>query len=258
MIKTCKQIAQDFNPKRAAKSAHTKARKVELSYARQLKKVARAIGDIVEAMYDPELPESADLIGDALERYAKLLEPWAVAVGSRMIAEVNARDKKAWAETSREMARLIRNEVSESSIGQITQARLAEQVHLITSLPRDAAERVHKLTLEGLSNATRAKAIQEEILKSGHVSRSRAMLIARTEVSRTHTEFQRARAESVGSTHFIWRTSQDSDVRESHRKLNGKSFPWNDPPECDPGHHALPGGIWNCRCWAEPLLTDWD
>jgi SPP1 gp7 family putative phage head morphogenesis protein len=117
-----------------------------------------------------------------------------------------------------------------------------------------AYERVHKLTLEGLSNGTRAKAIAAEIMRSGDVSESRAMLIARTEVARTSTEFTRARAEQIGSTHFIWRTARDRDVRQSHAHLEGKTFRWDAPPECDPGHHALPGCIWNCRCWAEPVF----
>ena len=63
----------------------------------------------------------------------------------------------------------------------------------------------------------------------------------------------------TGSTrvfHQMWRTVGDNRVRETHRELNGQSFRWDEPPECDPGHHALPGGIWNCRCWAEPVIPD--
>ena len=259
VIKSCRELAQDYAPKRSAKNAHIKARKVEHSYARKLKMVARAIGDIVTGLYNEDEPFKTDEVINHLNRYAKLLEPWAKSVGARMVAEVNARDKAAWAETSKRMAGLIRREVSETAIGQIFQARLAEQVHLITSLPIDAAERVHKLTIEGMSQARRAEDIASEIMRSGNVSRARSMLIARTEVSRTHVEFQRARAESIGSTQFYWRTSGDGDVRESHRVLNGKIFEWNNPPLCDPpGHHALPGGIWACRCWAEPILSDWE
>jgi len=251
------RILPDFkiSSRRTAKQSHLKARKVEHSYARKLKMVARVIGDIVKTLYDPENPENIEPVTTSLYNYAKILTPWAEAVGARMIAEVNARDRKAWADTAAEMAAIQKRELRETDIGFITRARLADQIDLITSLPRDAAERVHKLTLEGLTNATRASQIAKEIMRSGDVSRSRALLIATTEVSRTHVEFQRARAESIGSTQFIWRTAGDSSVRPSHRALNGKVFEWNNPPLCDaPSYHALPGGIFRCRCWAEPLV----
>lgn len=238
------------------RSVFVRTRKVEEGYARRLRKIASHIGELVKAIYNPDDPFAAGQVSNALERYAAILEPWARSVGGRMVAEIDARDKRAWRETSAEISRLMQAQLSDTEVGRLTRQRLDDQVALITSLPRDAAERVRKLTLEGMTQGTRAKEIAAEITRSGEVSKSRATLIARTEVSRTSTEFTRARAESVGSTHFIWRTSRDGDVRKSHRALDGKTFRWDDPPECDPGHHALPGAIWNCRCWAEPVFAD--
>ncbi len=235
-------------------SEFIRARKAETQYARQLRQVAKQIGDLINGMWSPGDTASADLISEALGRYARVLEPWAASVGKRMVAEVAARDRKAWRLTSKDMGRLLGIEVMDAPTGAIMQARMAEQVRLITSLPIDAAERVHKLTLEGIANGARASEIAVEIRRSGHVTASRANLIARTEVGRTSTELTKARAEHIGSTQFQWRTAGDSDVRESHRALDGKVFRWDDPPECDPGHHALPGAIWNCRCFAAPIV----
>ncbi|MGO4738634.1 phage minor head protein [Bosea sp. 2KB_26] len=240
----------------SAKSAFLRARKAELSYSRQLRKVARHIGDLVTGLFDADDPASAGIVERALRRYAITIEGWAGSVGGRMVAEVAARDRKAWKAVSREMGTAVHREIANAPTGTLLRKRLADQVSLITSLPTEAADRVHKLTLEGITNGTRAGEIADEIMKTGEVTRGRAELIARTEVSRTSTELTRARAESVGSTHFIWRTAGDSDVRPSHRSLNGQAFAWSDPPECDPGHHALPGAIWNCRCYAEPILKD--
>jgi SPP1 gp7 family putative phage head morphogenesis protein len=249
-------LALDRAGTKPAKSVFIRARKVEEGYSRRLRKIAAHIGELVNAMYDPDDPVATRHISDALDRYGMLLEPWARAVGSRMVAEVNARDKRAWRETSAEISRLMQAQLSDTAVGALTRQRLDDQVSLITSLPRDAAERVRKLTLEGITQGTRANQIAAEIMRSGEVSRSRANTIARTEVSRTGTEFTRARAESVGSTHFIWRSSRDGDVRKSHKALDGKTFRWDDPPECDPGHHALPGAIYNCRCWPEPVFAE--
>lgn len=173
-----------------------------------------------------------------------------------MIAEVAARDLKTWTEVSREIGSLLRQEIAESAVGKAMRESLDRQTALITSLPTEAAQRVRDLTIEGISKGTRASEIAARIMETGEVTKARANLIARTETSRTATELTSARAQSIGSTHFVWRTSGDSDVRPTHRKLNGKAFRWDDPPECDPGHHALPGAIWNCRCWAEPLFAE--
>lgn len=242
--------------KRAKSSPFTKARKVEGQYARQLRQVARAIAQLTKGVYVPEDPASASLLAQLLDRYAETLKPWATAVGVRMVAEVEARERAQWNEVSRAIGKGLRREIEEAPVGGVVRQRMADQVDLITSIPRDAAQRVHKLTTEGLYQGRRASEIAKEIQATGEVSESRAMLIARTEVSRTAVELTRARALHVGSTEFIWRTAGDSDVRPSHRALNGKRFRWDDPPECDPGYHALPGGIFNCRCFCEPVIDD--
>ena len=45
------------------------------------------------------------------------------------------------------------------------------------------------------------------------------------------------------STHYVWRTRNDSEVRSSHAANNGRIFSWNNPPPT--GH---PGKEFNCRC----------
>lgn len=244
------------NPRRAYKSA----RKVERQYTASLRRVARHIGEIV-ASISPDgaiTPEALAAIDAALNRYADVIEPWSKAVATRMIAEVAARDEATWFDVSRKMGRALRKEIATAPTGKVMRERLADQVKLITSLPREAAQRVRALANEAIVQGTRPAELAKEIMRTGEVTESRAILIARTETSRTATELTRARAEHVGSTHFIWRTAGDSDVRPSHRKLNGKIFRWDQPPECDPGHHALPGAIWNCRCFPEVVIPDDD
>jgi SPP1 gp7 family putative phage head morphogenesis protein len=237
-------------------SAFIRARKAEEGYARQLRKIARHIGDFIRGTWKPDDLESSAQITDMMGRYARSLVPWAEAIASLMVADVAARDRGAWRKTAAEMGKLLGKEIDSAPTGHVLRQRMADQVSLITSLPTEAAERVHKLTLEGITQGRRAEDIAKEIARSGHVTMSRANLIARTEVGRTATELTKARAEHVGSTHFVWRTAGDSDVRETHRRLNGKVFRWDDPPECDPGVRALPGSSYNCRCFAAPIIPD--
>lgn len=193
-----------------------------------------------------------------LRRYAEALEPWARATAQNMLNEVNQADYKAWVSLSNKVSSSLRDEVLNAPIGDVMRQLLDEQVTLIKSLPLEAAKRVHELTIKGLEDSTRAKEIAREIYRTGEVTQSRAMLIARTEVARTASKLTEARSKYVGATHYIWRTSHDSDVRSDHRMLDGKVFAWSDPPVADQhsGARAHPGQIYNCRCWPEIILTD--
>lgn len=235
------------------KAAFMRARKAETQFAIRLRKIASHIGDIVRG-FDVETQDGWAQMNAALNKYAQLIEPWARAVSTRMIAEVAARDKQTWREVSATIGRSLHHEIEYAPVGTAMQRLLDDQVGLIKSLPLEAAQRVHNLTTEGITQGTRAKEIASEVMRTGEVTKARATLIARTEVGRTATALTQARAQFVGSTQFIWRTVGDSDVRLWHRRLNGRAFQWDDPPECDPGYHALPGSIFNCRCYAEPII----
>lgn len=214
-----------YNLRKARKLARERflaGRKAETQYAVQLRKVARQIGDLVLGMApDGTLadPLQTQQLIDSLIRYSTALEPWAEAVAKRMVLDVSRRDATAWEQHGKEIGRALRKEINEAPTGVAMRESLARQVELIKTLPLQAAERVHQLTLEGIATGTRASEIAKEIMRSGDVARSRAMTIARTEVSRTAAAMTRARAEYVGSTHYTWRTSKDGAVRPSHRAM---------------------------------------
>lgn len=228
------------------------------NYERQLKGVAKQVGAIVEGMAPDGILKEPQKLQQALRNYGALLKPWAESVAARLIAEVDQRDQRQWQKTAQEMGQNLRAELQTMPIGQTFQQLMAEQVSLITSLPLKAAERVHALTTQALLEGRRASEVAAEIMKTGKVTTSRAMLIARTEVARTSSIMTEARAKHVGSTGYIWRTSGDSDVRETHRKLEGQFIEWDKPPisEADGVTRAHAGQVYNCRCYPEPLLPD--
>ena len=245
---------------RVEKSAFMQARRAELGYARQLRSVARNVGQFISSLFpkgEPGSPDALATLHRVLRGYAEVLRPWAAASAARMIADVSRRDLNAWRRHGEHMSRALYHEVRDTPVGDVVRARLAEQVKLITSLPIEAAERVHKLALEGLVEGRRASEIATEIMKSGDVTVSRANLISRTEVGRTAAEFTRARAAGIGSTHFLWQSAQDVDVRPLHKKLNGTVHKWDEPPiSGENGERSLPGAIYNCRCVAIPITPD--
>lgn len=242
--------------RRAQRERFLRLRVGEGAYARQLKQVAEQVGALVKGLAPDGVVEDLPELEHLLNRYAELMHPWARKVAGRMLADVGQRDQKAWIAAGREIGRELGREVREADTGQVTAEMLDLQVDLITSLPRQAAQRVHELTLKGMEGGVRAAELSEEILRSGDVTKSRAMLIARTEVARTAFEFTRARALKLGSEAYVWRTSLDSDVRRSHRQMEGKIIAWDDAPTLSDNTTTHAGCIYNCRCWAEPILPD--
>lgn len=196
----------------------------------------------------------------ALARYADLLRPWARTVARYMLADVDRRNLKAWEENSREMGSALRIEIMQAPTGELFKELQADQVELITSLPTKAAERVQNLVLnESLLGGQRATTLAKEILRTGEVTKARATLIARTEVSRAACNLTQARAVFAGSEGYVWRSSEDGDVRPTHKAVNGKFFRWDDPPKTDASldpYHAGCGP--NCRCFPDPVLPTFD
>jgi SPP1 gp7 family putative phage head morphogenesis protein len=232
-------------------------RRAEGAYRSALLAVGRNVGSIVKGFIRGGIVTDPSGLYSSLEGYSRLLRPWAVSVTAKMQGEVLARDAKAWEDLAKTMGRSIRREIVAAPVGTILRDLLSGQVHLITSLPLRAAERVHQLTIEGLSNSRRAAEVAVEIARSGKVTTNQAILIARTETSRTAADLLEVRAKHLGSEGYIWRTSVDSDVRKLHRKLEGKTFTWDAPPVSgENGERSHPGCIYNCRCWAEPILPD--
>ena len=259
MAQTPKMPRLDRTGKRS-KFQHAQAQ--EREYAKLLQQVAKQVGVIVKAFTKNGTPYNTGEMQRLLGEYAKLLLPWARSVAEVMVRDVARRNERQWRQNSKDMGKAMRREVTEAPTGQALRDFLEENVVLITSLPTEAAQRVHKLTTEALSSGRRAEEIAKDILETGNVTASRARLIARTEVARTAAGLTMARAEYVGSEGYIWRTSGDSDVRESHKEMEGKYVRWDTNggkgPHLSDGTTTHAGMIYNCRCFAEVIFPEFD
>jgi SPP1 gp7 family putative phage head morphogenesis protein len=240
------------NPKRV-NPAHTK--KAEQAYGVQLRKIAKHVGDIINS-YPPGAPQSDVAIRRIMDDYSQLLGDWAHSAAARMLYVVGRKNEQMWRDRSIQMSKALRDEIQNAPTGDLMRSMLAEQVTLIQSIPLDAAQRVHAWTMTGLEDSSRAKEAEAAILDSGNVSASKATLIARTEVARTASKLTEARATHIGSTSYIWRTSGDGDVRESHAQMNGKVVRWDTPPTLSDGTTTHAGQIYNCRCYPDPIIPE--
>jgi SPP1 gp7 family putative phage head morphogenesis protein len=242
--------------RRAASAYFQKVRNAERNYAIQLRKIARHVGEIIRhySVGDPAvIPE----IVNTLSRYAEVITPWASATAARMIAEVSRRDEQAWFRTSQNIGRDLRKEIRDAPVGAVMRQLHQDQVHLITSIPLEAAKRVQELTQEYLVSGRRYEDLVPMVMNTTGVTLSRATLIARTETSKAASALVQARALHIGSTHYVWHTVQDIYVRKTHRELNGTTQSWTDPPIAEEnGERHHPGAFPNCRCFSVPVLSD--
>lgn len=241
-------------PKRKRSSPFLKPQSTMRQYEISLRKVGREVGRIIEG-FDIKTPRDLPALNIALERYAHILDPWARKQAAIMIGQADTSDAKAWRAASKEMSLGLREELRSAPTGAAMRALMSEQVTLIKSLPIEAGQRVHKLVIESMADSTRAAAIAKEIARSGEVTESRATTIARTEVGRASTALTQARAQHIGAESYIWRTAHDGDVRESHKKMEGKAVTWDAPPTLD-GLTGHAGALPNCRCYCEPIIPD--
>lgn len=70
--------------------------------------------------------------------------------------------------------------------------------------------------------------------------------ILRRYAERLSGQFQQ---DALGLVSYVWRSSDDDQVRTAHRENDDQVFLWSQPPS---GGH--PGQDWNCRCTAEPII----
>ncbi|RZG78623.1 phage head morphogenesis protein [Acinetobacter sp. WCHAc060033] len=230
---------------------------MEIRYSQQLRKVAGYVDTIVKG-FDVNDPRTWALIRASLNEYSNTLHFWAENTAGRIITDVALRDEKTWLIHAQDLSRGMRDQIRNTDIGAVYQQLLNEQVSLIKSLPLNAAQRIHDLSTRALIEGNRASDISGLIMATGQVTKARANTIARTEVSRATSIFTQARAENLGSEGYIWRTSEDEDVRKRHQELNGKFYEWDDPPIVDvkSGRRAHAGCDINCRCYPEPIIPD--
>ena len=237
-------------------SQYEASRAAERRYASRLKKLARTIAKIIKEHIDGNTLRDVDEMMRKLQQYAEQLDEWAKKTAALFIGDTSRTNEKAWVAHSKKLRKQLRSAMAKGTIGLTARQLQDQQVTLIKSLPIEAGRRAQQLAQEAMMDSTRAADLSKRLLETERITKNRATLIARTEIAKANAAMTRSRAQFVGVTHYIWRTAQDGDVRPSHQAMEGQVCEFASPPmvEGEGFHH--PGEIYNCRCYAEPVLTD--
>lgn len=141
---------------------------------------------------------------------------------------------------------------------QALQEWIDQNVSLIKSIPQDALSEMHSIVSQGFKTGATLTSIEKEIRNTYHVKRSSAKLLARDQIAKLNGQLTKQQQTDAGVNEYIWSTSGDSRVRETHKKLDGKKFRWDDPPVVTPPGKPVrrchPGEDYQCRCVALPVF----
>ena len=123
---------------------------------------------------------------------------------------------------------------------------------------------MQQIVLNGYKSGATITDITKSIQEQYKLSRRRAQLLARDQVSTLNSQISKMQQQDAGCTKYRWSDSRDSRVRDCHRTLNGKVFSWDEPPEMwydtknsgrvYTGRRCHPGEDYCCRCVAIPVF----
>lgn len=141
---------------------------------------------------------------------------------------------------------------------QALQEWIDQNVALIKSIPQDTLSEMQSIVSQGFQTGATLTSIEKEIRHTYHVKRSSAKLLARDQIAKLNGQLTKQQQTDAGVNEYIWSDSGDSRVRESHHRLNGKKFRWDDPPVVTPPGKPVrrchPGEDYQCRCVALPVF----
>lgn len=130
---------------------------------------------------------------------------------------------------------------------------------LIKTMAERKVMRVRRVLHEA-GTSTRVEEIAKRLREETGITDRHADLISRDQVLKLNGEVTQKRHEAAGVEQYIWRTSEDGRVRETHRELDGTRHRYDQPPIVDPkrGRRENPGGDYQCRCTMEPVIEGFD
>lgn len=176
--------------------------------------------------------------------------PWLDFVPRAMDTLRKYHTERAIVSLSRAFGIDVRPFAPDMGIRSAMRRNLATNINLIKSIPTTLQGQVFGefdriFTEVGFDQ----QALVNSLTKRFDVAGARAKFIARDQTSKIIGDLSRIRNQQLGIKRYVWETSDDERVRDSHEVLDGTTQTWDNPPEV--GH---PGEDFQCRCTARPII----
>lgn len=131
---------------------------------------------------------------------------------------------------------------------------VSENVDLIKTVPRQSLGKIKELVYEQYMGGSSTTNIIKELQRQYGMDKRHAKFIAIDQTAKLNSNINQSQQRDAGISHYKWSDSRDERVRQSHKRLNGRIFSWNNPPETDRGRRCHPGEDYRCRCCALPVF----
>lgn len=254
---------------RIGKIAYPK--KIEADYYRELKQISEAMKRVVLERLLPMLQAkeseyTADgviddlmLIFEAIRNSGSIKN--AIQVASEMVRKVDDLNReRVVQQLNQRLGVDIPKMFGREGIEPIVKANIAKNATLIKSIPEEFVKNIESIIYSGVSTGATYKSIEGQIKGVEGITSvfgkldNRIKLIARNEVSSINGQINKTRMQNIGITKFEWVTAGDERVRDSHARLDGQVFDWNNPPTNERGEKIIPGSDFNCRCVSVAII----
>lgn len=194
-----------------------------------------------------------DLVNKAKIQFENTVQPKTRnrSIASKSALAVNEFNKK---DTQRVFKSVLGVDVfsSEPWLEQEIKAYIADNVSYITSIEDTFFDRIEDTIFRAARAGDTLDNLTEQLQRDYDVTESKAAFIARDQVSKFNGQLTMLRQQAIGISKYIWSTSLDERVRDTHAEKEGVVFEWANPP-ADTGN---PGEDYNCRCVAIPVFDD--
>lgn len=193
-------------------------------------------------------------------KYSNITAIQAKPAAQKMVGSVALKNKKGFdASLKKTVGVDLSTILVDEGLTDFLEAQVNKNVALIKSIPAEYFKSIETVVMNGTANGLRWEAIAREIGGVKDISsvngklQNRIKLIARNETSNVNASINKRRQENLGIKEFKWVTSADERVRDSHARLDGRIFAWDNLPTVD-GVKTSPGIPISCRCVAVPII----
>ena len=142
-------------------------------------------------------------------------------------------------------------------------ARVAEwskvNARLIKTIDSRYWDDIAEVTRDAVARGIQTRELTKLLEERYSVSKSRAKLIARDQISKLNADITERKQTALGVEEYWWVTSRDEKVRPTHRNLDGTLQRWDTKPVTETnGERNHPGGAVACRCSARPVVPGYE
>ena len=113
-------------------------------------------------------------------------------------------------------------------LNELLRSSISINTNLIKSIPIKLLDDLSYVIEDGYRVGASLQEIKNSIVNKFNISKNRAVVIARTEIAKLHSNTIRDEYLKFGIENYEWYTANDERVRSSHKVLNKKICSWKD------------------------------